>query len=38
MKNSHRIVIALFSALALLVAVTLAGFFGDEEGKNSNHC
>ena len=32
MKRRERILIALFSALVLLVAVTFAGCFGDEEG------
>jgi hypothetical protein len=32
MKNSEKIVIALFSALVLLVAVVFEGCFGDDEG------
>ena len=32
MKNRQKILIALFSALVLLTAVTLTGCFGDEEG------
>ena len=32
MKNRKKILIALFSALVLLVAVTLTGCFGDEDG------
>ena len=31
MKNRQKILIALFSALVLLMAVTLTGCFGDEE-------
>ena len=31
MKNRGKILIALFSALVLLIAVTLTGCFGDEE-------
>jgi hypothetical protein len=31
MKKSQKILVALFSALVLLVAVTLAGSFGDED-------
>ena len=33
MNGRKKILIALFSALVLLVAVTLAGCFGDEEGE-----
>jgi predicted small secreted protein len=32
MNSRKKILIALFSALVLLVAVTLAGCFGDEGG------
>ena len=32
MNGRKKILIALFSALVLLVAVTLTGCFGDEEG------
>ena len=32
MKNRQKVLIALFSALVLLTAVTLTGCFGDEEG------
>jgi hypothetical protein len=32
MNGRKKILIALFSALVLLVAVTLAGCFGDEDG------
>ena len=31
MRNRQKILIALFSALVLLIAVTLTGCFGDEE-------
>ena len=34
MQNRERILVALFSALVLLVAVTFAGCLGDDEGED----